>query len=149
MNFNMTQFIFVWFLVVASACATAQNIKQQCEAIGPGIYSTTSSSGLDVTITTKADAIVIENKFLTSVISEENGYRLETIDKDSTLLATLDEVFSALYPEQVKRINRESCGLFFGKKGHEFYLLPSLDEGEYLLFEYSDIDPPEVYQLEK
>lgn len=150
MNLQLKQPVFVWLLIIASACASAENIvDRKCKAIEPGIFETVSSSGIDVTITLTANAIEIENKFLRSVISEENGYRLENINQDSNLITTLTEIFSALYSEQVKLIDKKNCGLFFKQAGHEFYLLPSLNQGTYLLFEYSDIDPPEVYQLVK
>ena len=148
MQTTLYSFIVGSIILLLSTVVTAGGGGESCKFKGYGEYRAISSANVPVGFNIELDNVLISTKTGTRKLSRAGGYTYRNFDASSVIHRDIKEVFSMLFSKDVNNIDQSRCSIYVGSDNHELFLLHAKEpKGTILVFEYSSIDPTEVYTL--
>ncbi len=139
-------------LILVVLCVSCKNHAfessvAQCENLPTGSFAYSAYDGELIKVTFFQNGLIFHLGRGNTEISSKSGYFVKPANEVNNLKMLLNDLFSPLYPAQVALANEPFCGIALLKKNHEFYVLKSnQNPDQYIIFEYSAVDPPMVYE---
>jgi len=139
--------VLIVLLTSFSICQAGGEVST-CKFQGYGDFQAIDTEGDKLNFTIKPNGITVKSSYADLNTSKNPAYETGTFTHKSKIYNDIDSFFGPMYSDMVKSINRQACALYSISTKHELYVVEkNAPERQFLVLEYSAVDPPAVYAL--